>query len=192
MVHRLKTGLVLAPSFGAMLMAGCAILVAGCVSRGAYDELQAQYQQSQQQNAMLTSRVANESAQISRLQGAIKYTVDSDLLFAPGGWEMSARGKQVIGNMATKLAPTQRNKIVVNGYTDNAPVGPGLQRRGVTSNQMLSEKRARTVADFLVTQGMDPGLVSAVGYGDHDPIASNATAQGRRKNRRVELALAAG
>ena len=185
MIHRLKTSLVLAPSFGAILMAGC-------VSRGAYDELQAQYQQSQQQNAMLTSRVANESAQISRLQGAIKYTVDSDLLFAPGGWEMSARGKQVIGNMATKLASTQRNKIVANGHTGNAPVGPGLQLRGVTSNQMLSEKRAQTVADFLVTQGMDPGLVSAVGHGDHDPIASNATAQGRRKNRRVELALAAG
>ena len=185
MIHRLKTSLVLAPSFGAMLMAGC-------VSRGAHDELQAKYQQSQQQNAALTSRVASESAQISRLQGAIKYTVDSDLLFAPGGWEMSARGKQVIGNMATKLAPTQRNKLVVNGYTDDAPVGPGLQRRGVTSNQMLSEKRAQTVADFLVTRGLDPGLVSAVGYGDQDPIASNATAQGRRKNRRVELALAAG
>ena len=185
MIHRLKTGLVLAPSFGAMLMAGC-------VSRGAYDELQAKYQQSQQQNAMLTARAANESAQISRLQGAIKYTVDSDLLFAPGGWEMSARGKQVIGNMAAKLAPTQRNKIVVNGYTDNAPVGPELQRRGVASNQVLSEKRAQTVADFLVTQGLDPGLVSAVGHGDQDPIAPNATAQGRRKNRRVELALAAG
>jgi chemotaxis protein MotB len=185
MIHRLKASLVLGPSFGAMLLAGC-------VSRGAYDELQAKYQQTQQQNAALTRQVAGESAQISRLQGAIRYTVNSDLLFAPGGWEMSARGKQVIANMATKLAPTQRNKIVVNGYTDNTPVGAGLQRQGITSNQTLSEKRAQSVADFLVTQGMNPGLVSAVGHGDRDPIAPNDTAQGRGKNRRVELALGTG
>jgi flagellar motor protein MotB len=81
---------------------------------------------------------------------------------------------------------------VVNGYTDNAPVGPRLQREGITSNQMLSEKRAHSVVDFLVTQGMNPGLVSAVGHGDRNPIASNDTAQGRRKNRRVELALGTG
>jgi chemotaxis protein MotB len=185
MIHRLKASFVLAPSFGAMLLAGC-------VSQGAYDELQAKYQHAQQQNAALTRQVAGESAQISRLQGAIKYTVNSDLLFTPGGWEMSARGKEVIANMATKLAPTQRNKIVVNGYTDNAPVGPRLERQGITSNQMLSEKRAQSVADFLVTQGMNPGLVSAVGHGDHDPIAPNTTAQGRGKNRRVELALGTG
>ena len=49
--------------------------------------------------------------QIDRLQGAIKYTVNSDLVFTPGGWEMSAQGKQIIANMAKKLAPTQRNKI---------------------------------------------------------------------------------
>src|SRR4029434_1650665 len=94
-------------------------------------------------------------------------------------------------NMATKLAPTQRNKIVVNGYTDNAPVGPRLERQGITSHQMLSEKRAQSVADFLVAQGMNPGLVSAVGHGDRDPIAPNTTAQGRGKNPRVQLALGA-
>ena len=185
MTHLPKISPVLAAAFGAML-------VSGCVWQSDYDKLQAQYQQSQQQNAALSSQLAGESAQISRLQGAIKYTVNSDLLFAPGGWQMSARGKQVIGAMASKLAPTQQNKIVVNGYTDNAPVGPGLMREGITSNQILSEKRAQNVVDFLVTQGMNPGLVSAVGHGESNPIASNDTAAGRGKNRRVELALGAG
>jgi chemotaxis protein MotB len=185
MRNLMKASLPLAP-----LLAGT--LVAGCVSQNKYDDLQAQYRQLQQQNSALSSQVSGDSAQISRLQGAIKYTVDSDLLFTPGGWKMSARGKQVIGAMASKLAPTQQNKIVVNGYTDNAPVGPGLMREGITSNQVLSEKRAQSVVDFLVTQGVNPSLVSAVGHADGNPIEPNTTTEGRAKNRRVELALGGG
>ena len=71
----------------------------GCVSQGKYDDLQARYEQLQAQNQQL-------EYQIARLRGAIKYTVNSDLLFPSGGWEMSAQGKQVIAKMASKLAPT--------------------------------------------------------------------------------------
>ena len=123
------------------------------------------------------------------LAGAIKYTVNSDLLFRPGGWKMSNQGKQVISKLAAKLAPTQENKLVVNGYTDNAPIGPALQRQGVTSNQILSQKRADDRMQFLISQGVKPDLVSARGFGDADPVASNDTAKGRAQNRRVEIAL---
>jgi chemotaxis protein MotB len=92
--------------------------------------------------------------------------------------------------MAEKLAPTQQNKLLVNGYTDNAPIGPGLRKQGITSNEMLSEKRADSVRDFLVSQGVKPDLVIAKGYGDADPVAPNDTAKGRAQNRRVELTLA--
>lgn len=174
-----------------------ATALAGCVSQGKYDDLQAQYQQSQQQNQQLqqqnqalAAQIAAEKAQVGRLQGAIKYTVNSDLLFTPGGWEMRASGKQVIARLAAKLAPTQQNKIHVNGYTDNAPIGPALQAQGITSNEVLSQKRADTVMAYLISQGLKPDLVEAHGYGDKDPVASNATAAGRAKNRRVELTLA--
>jgi chemotaxis protein MotB len=164
----------------------------GCVSQGKYDDLQAQYQQSQQQNQQLQQQVATEQAQVARLQGAIKYTVNSDLLFKPGGWQMSASGEQVIARMAAKLAPTQQNKIIVNGYTDNAPIGRALQAQGVTSNQVLSQKRAESVMAYLISQGLNPSLVEAHGYGDTHPAASNDTAKGRAENRRVELTLAGG
>jgi chemotaxis protein MotB len=91
--------------------------------------------------------------------------------------------------MAAKLAPTQQNKIVVNGYTDNAPIGPELQRQGIASNQVLSQKRADNVMQYLISQGLSPNLVSAQGFGDENPIAPNDTAQNRAKNRRVELTL---
>ena len=103
---------------------------------------------------------------------------------------MNASGKQVIARLAAKLAPTQQNKLVVSGYTDNAPIGPALQREGITSNQVLSQKRAENVMEFLVSQGVKPDLLSAQGFGEASPVASNATAQGRAKNRRVELSIA--
>ncbi|MDR3533848.1 MAG: OmpA family protein [Rhodopila sp.] len=161
----------------------------GCVSQSKYDALQAQNQQLQQQNASMSQQIAADKAQINRLQGAIKYTVNSDLLFPSGGWQMSAQGKQIIARMAAKLAPTEQNKILVNGYTDNAPIGPALRQQGITSNEMLSQKRAENVMEYLVSQGMKPDLVEAHGYGDTQPVASNDTAKGRAENRRVELTL---
>jgi len=160
-------------------------LLTGCVWKSDYEALQTQNRQLQQQ-------VASQQAQISRLAGAIKYTVNSDLLFAPGSWQMSEQGKQIIAKMASQLAPTQQNKLVVNGYTDNAPIGAALRRQGVTSNEILSQKRADAVMQFLISQGVRPELVSAHGYGEADPVASNNTAAGRAQNRRVELTLAAG
>jgi len=166
-------------------------LLSGCVVwKSHYDELKAQNQQLQQQVNAQSAQIAAEKAQVGRLQGAIKYTVNSDLLFPSGGWQMNASGKQVIARLAAKLAPTQQNKLVVSGYTDNAPIGPALQREGITSNQVLSQKRAENVMEFLVSQGVKPDLLSAQGFGEASPVASNATAQGRAKNRRVELSIA--
>jgi chemotaxis protein MotB len=155
----------------------------GCVVwKSDYDALQAQNQQLQQQ-------VAADHQQIGRLQGAIKYTVNSDLLFASGSWQMRPQGQQVIRNLATKLAPTQQNHLMVSGYTDNAPIGPGLRQQGVTSNQELSQKRADAVMQYLISQGVKPDLVSAQGLGDASPVAPNDNAQDRAQNRRVELSL---
>ncbi len=166
-----------------------ALVLTGCVSQGKYDALQAQNQQLQQQVTTQSEELAASKAQISRLQGAIKYTVNSDLLFPSGGWQMSAKGQQIIARMASKLAPTQQNKIAVNGYTDNAPIGPELARQGITTNLILSQKRAENVMEFLISKGVKPDLISAHGYGEANPVAPNDTAKGRSQNRRVELTL---
>src|SRR5271170_5732095 len=176
MTITLKRGVLMLP-----LMASVAL--SACVSQSSYDALQAQYQQAQQQNAALSNQVAADKAQICRLQGAIKYTVNSDLLFPSGGFQMSDRGKQIIAGFAAKLAPTQQNKILVSGYTDNAPIGAALARQGITSNEILSQKRAEDVMAFMLSQGVKPDLISAKGFGDKNPVASNDTAQGRAQNR---------
>ena len=91
--------------------------------------------------------------QIARLQGAIRYTVSSDLLFPSGSWEMSSDGQRIIARLALKSAPTQQNKLIVAGYTDNAPIGAALRRGGVTTNLNLSQKRAESVMQFMISPG---------------------------------------
>ena len=146
------------------------------VSQAQYDSVVAQNQQLQ--------------AHVRRLQSAVKYTVNSDLLFPSGGYQLSDAGKETIAKVAQILAPEQQEKLVVNGYTDNAPIGQALQNQGITSNQILSEKRADAVMQYMISQGVKPEFVSAQGWGEADPIAPNSTTQGRSQNRRVEITLA--
>ena len=107
--------------------------------------------------------------------------VNSDLLFPSGGWQMPPAAAQTISEMAPILAPFQQTTIIVTGYTDNVPIGPELQQQGIDSNQQLSLKRAQTVANFLISQGVKPNLVQTRGLGDADPVAPNDTPQARAR-----------
>jgi len=181
-------------NFLALCVLGATLLMAGCVSQQKYDEsrrknaeLEAQYQQLQQQ---MGSEVAARDLQISRMQNAIKVTVNGELLFPPGSWEMPQKGKTSIAKIAAILAPHQKETIKVNGYADSTPIGPALAKRGVTTNLALSKKRADSVMEYMISQGVKSHLVSAHGLGEAHPVASNGTPQGRAHNRRVELTIA--
>ena len=173
--------------FATVYLTGAALLLSGCVSQQKYNALDQEYQQLQQS---MTAEVGAQKMQITRLQDAIKVSVNGELLFPSGGWQMSAQAQQTIAKIAAILAPQQTTKINVNGYTDNTPIGPGLMNQGVTSNLILSQKRADNVMQYMISQGVNPNLVSAQGFGDADPVASNATPEGKAQNRRVELTLA--
>jgi chemotaxis protein MotB len=167
-------------------IAAAVLLLSGCVSQQKYNALDQEYQQLQQQ---MTTEVGNQQMQITRLQNAVKISVNGQLLFPSGGWQMSDQAQQSIAKIAAILAPHQTTKINVNGYTDNTPIGPVLMRQGVTSNLILSQKRADNVMQYMISQGVKPYLVSAQGFGDAYPVASNDTEAGRAQNRRVELTL---
>lgn len=180
--------------FPQLCVLGVALLAAGCVSQQKYDEsqqknaeLEAQYQQL---NASMGSEVQSRDVRISRMQDAIKVSLNDQLLFPSGGWQISEQAKTSIAKVAKILAPHQKNTINVSGYTDSTPIGPELVKQGITSNLILSQKRAENVQQFMISQGVNPSLVSAKGYGEENPVASNDTADGKAQNRRVELTVA--
>jgi len=166
-----------------MLTLTTLLLFAGCVSRQKYDALEARYQE-------LALEISSHQMQMARLQDAIKVTVNDELLFPQGGWKMGTKARQTIATLVPILASMQQTIIMVNGYTDSMPIGRRLMRRGITSNLLLSQKRADSVMHFMISQGMDPSSVSAHGFGDAEPVASNDTVTGRARNRRVELLVA--
>ena len=185
-------GMALLPLGGALVLSGCSSGNSDLQAR--YDALAAQNQQlaaqNQQlaaQNQQLMARTQSLTTDVGRLSNAIRYTINSDLLFKSGSWEMTAAGQETIAKFASQLAPGQRRNLVVNGYTDDQPVGRGLQQAGVTSNEVLSQKRAEAVMQYLISQGVKPDMVSARGWGAQQPIASNSTPEGRAQNRRVEI-----
>jgi len=171
----------------AVLIMSAMLTISACVSQEKYDALQARYDQL---NQTMSSEVSAKEMHIERLQNALKITVNDDLLFPSGDWQMPAPAQQTMSKMIPILAPMQTTKIIVNGYTDNVPISPRLKRQGISNNLVLSQKRAETVMNFMVSQGVKPDLVSAQGLGETDPIAPNDTATGRAQNRRVELTLA--
>src|SRR5215469_15909028 len=100
-------------------------LLAACVPAQQYDALENDYNQL---NQRLSGEIASQQVHITRLQGAIKVAVNSELLFPSGGWQMPPEAAQTIARMAPILAPFQQTTIIVTGYTDNVPIGPELRR----------------------------------------------------------------
>lgn len=111
-----------------------------------------------------------------------KITISDVLLFPPGEAKMSRGGLQVMKKIANILSQF-RYQIRIEGHTDNTPINTAR----FPSNWELSADRACEVVRFLITQGINPSLVSAVGFAEFRPVATNDTAEGRAENRRVEV-----
>lgn len=103
------------------------------------------------------------------------------IFFDTGKSVLKAASMRTLDRIATQLNTDANIKIVVEGHTDS--VG------SETSNQKLSDARANAVRDYLVSKGVIAGAISATGFGEAQPLASNKTASGRQQNRRVELVI---
>jgi chemotaxis protein MotB len=146
---------------------------------------------SQQQYQAVVAENDNLKAQIAAAQAQSSFVEAGDLLFPEGGFRLSPAGQaELTNNIVPKLRNLPPNtKIVVYGHTDNLPVGPWLQQQGIPDNLVLSTRRAADVVTYLVSQGVPAASISAKGFGDTRPVASNDTPQGRAQNRRIEITI---
>ncbi|QNJ99747.1 OmpA/MotB family protein [Dyella telluris] len=179
-----------------MAMLACAVAAAvGCVSESKYKKEVAQANQYQAEDAQLTAinqqlsaKLGKDDATIKQLKGELRVTVVNDVLFAEGGVALDARGQEALDKMAPTLSTLSKQRVAVEAFTDNVPIGPALKAR-FPSNVELSSARADEVVRYLARKGVPDRLMSAQGFGERHPIASNDTPDGRAQNRRVEIVI---
>jgi flagellar motor protein MotB len=117
--------------------------------------------------------------------------ISGSVLFAFNSAELQPEGRQVLKSLAAPLAAYLRARdevLMVSGFTDDRQVRGGSQQWA--DNWELSAQRALTVTRALIEEGIPSSSVFAAAFGAEQPVASNADADGRAKNRRVEMAPA--
>jgi outer membrane protein OmpA-like peptidoglycan-associated protein len=122
-----------------------------------------------------------QGAKIERVGEGIKITFDSGLLFDVNKSDLRPQAKTNLESLAKILNKYDDTNILVEGDTDNT----GTEEY----NLKLSERRAQSVANYLMGLAVPSSRISTVGLGESNPIATNDTADGRQQNRRVEVAI---
>lgn len=112
----------------------------------------------------------------------------NQLEYEPGQAQIKPTGIKILKQISEYLKQDTDNEILVEGHTDNQPIGPTLVKHYPT-NQELSEARASLIVRYFVDAGIDPGSLTAIGYADTRPVSNNAREEGRKRNRRIEIVL---
>ncbi len=122
-----------------------------------------------------------EGAKIERVGEGIKITFDSGILFDFNSYALRSNVKENLINLSRVLNKYEDTEILIEGHTDN---------KGTDEyNQKLSEERASSVSQFLISKNVKSARITTKGYGESQPIADNDTEAGRQANRRVEIAI---
>jgi len=135
-------------------------------------------------NRALSPLVAAGKVRI--IEGTYGFTVEinASVLFGPGEARLDGNAQRALTSVGEILAPADF-PVIVEGHTDNTPINTPQ----FPSNWELSGMRAASVVRLFIDSGVDPRRLSAVGLADQRPVADNATAEGRARNRRVAITI---
>lgn len=137
----------------------------------------------QEQKAEMERATAGTGVAVSQTQdNRLKLDIPSDISFAPNRSDISAHFAPILNRFATTLTQNPVTTVTIVGHTDSTGSD--------TINNPLSLDRANSARDYLVSRGVARERIMTDGRGSHEPIASNASEQGRAQNRRVEIFVA--
>ncbi len=119
-------------------------------------------------------------------RGRMIVELPAQVLFPSASADLSEDGSEALREVAKILRGFRDKHFIVAGHTDSVPLGTGGP---FANNWELSSARAVHVTEALIRSGMLPRQLVAAGYAEHDPVANNTSAQGRQKNRRIEIVL---
>lgn len=136
----------------------------------------------------MKGEIAQGQITIKELKGKLTMDVVDKILFASGEAKVKKEGLEVLSRVVEILKNVKDKNIRVEGHTDNVQITSKLARIYPT-NWELSAARAINVSKYLQEQGIDPAILSATAFGEYQPVADNATPEGRAKNRRIAIIL---
>jgi len=124
---------------------------------------------------------------VEQRDGKVYVSMENKLLFQSGSWSVGSEGRQAVNQLGSVLAENPEIAILIEGHTDDDPYKGNAQLSG---NWDLSTKRATAIVNILrENAAINPGNLTAAGRGEYAPVASNDTAEGKAKNRRIEVIL---
>lgn len=133
------------------------------------------------QEKKLRQSLANTNIEVERQGNQIKLVMPENVTFATGSASLSAHAQNALHTAAQTLVQYPDTTLTINGHTDNTGSD--------AINEPLSRNRAQAVASYLQSRGVNGSRLTTFGYGSRQPIASNATVEGRAQNRRVEILI---
>ncbi|PRX52563.1 OmpA family protein [Salegentibacter salegens] len=124
---------------------------------------------------------------VEQRDGKVYVSMENKLLFSSGSWAVNNEGRQAVQQLGQVLAENPDIAVLIEGHTDNVPYGGSGP---LNDNWDLSTKRATSIVQILKeNNNIDPQNLTAAGRGEYAPIATNETAEGKAKNRRIEVIL---
>jgi chemotaxis protein MotB len=153
----------------------------------AREELEKKSSQYEQLAQSLKEEIRSGKIELSELKGRTVVKMKDRILFSSGSVAINPEGQAALAKVAQALKDVEGKLIRVEGHTDDVPTDP---KGAFPSNWELSTTRALAVVRLLQEQGVPAGRLSAAGYGEFRPIASNKSPQGKSLNRRIEIVLA--
>jgi len=124
---------------------------------------------------------------VEQRDGKVYVSMENKLLFESGSWAVNSRGRQAVVQLGSVLAQNPEIAVLIEGHTDNVPYGGNSPLK---NNWDLSTKRATAIVNILTENSAIPkDNLTAAGRGEYAPIATNATTEGKAKNRRIEVIL---
>lgn len=124
---------------------------------------------------------------VEQKNGKVYVSMENKLLFNSGSWTVGTEGKKAVSEVAKILAVNPDISVLIEGHTDNVPYASSGQ---IENNWDLSTKRATAIVNIIrENKGVDPKNLTAAGRGEYAPVATNDSAEGKSKNRRIEIIL---
>jgi len=177
---------------GVFILSGCAIVLRpgrrSDIER--IEVLEEELKELKSTKDILEERLAQEikdkQIRLRMAEKGLVITFVAEVLFDSGKAKLREESFLILDKVAKILREeVSTHNIGIEGHTDNQPI----RYSGWKSNWELSAHRALSVLHYLISKGIDPKRLRATGYGEHHPIASNDTEEGRQLNRRVEIVI---